>query len=174
MIKERNLFCVCDSIEYTVKKTAMKKLLCILLLSLLFIQCNSDEAEDCSLVLCAAPELLFEFIDEATGDNILEGAFDNGAPEGFLVTVGEDMTPLTLDLQYIFENGQVFVFPSFIGENQVQISLENVFDVAIVADVEILSDEECCSGYQFENITVTNATFEQVEDNSRLILRIFI
>ena len=151
----------------------MKKLILILLVSLSLVQCNSDDAEDCSLVLCAGPELLFEFIDANTGDNLLEGAFDNGAPDGFIVTIGEDNTPLTFEQQYVFNAGQVGT-SGFIGQNQIQISLENVFDVAIVLDIEALSDGGCCPGYRYENIAVTNATFEQVEDQSELILRIFI
>lgn len=151
----------------------MKKLLFILLISLSLVQCKSDDTEDCSLVLCAGPVLSFEFIDSDTGDNVLDGLFDNGAPDGFLVTIGEDNTPLTFDQQYVFNAGRVAI-SAFIGENQVQISLENVFDVAIALDIETQSDGGCCPGYQYENIMVTNATFEQTADDSQLILRIFI
>lgn len=151
----------------------MKKLIFILLVSLSLVQCNSDDAEDCSLVLCAGPGLLFEFVDADTGENILEGSFDDGAPDGFIVTIGEDNTPLTFEQEYVFNAGQVAI-SGFIGQNQVQVLYENVFDVAIALDVETLSDGGCCPGYRYENITVTNATFEQLQDDSVLILRIFI
>lgn len=157
----------------------MKKLICIFFISLLslsLVQCNSDDdnAQDCSLVLCAAPGLLLEFIDADTGENVLEGLFDNGAPDGFTIAIGDDNTPLTFEQEYVFNEGQVTGFSSIIGQNQVQVSLENVFDVTITLDIETLSSDECCPGYQYENITVTNATFDQAGDQRALILRIFI
>ncbi len=150
----------------------MKKLIFIVFISLSLVQCNSDE-NDCSLVLCIGPEFVFEFIDAETGENVLEGVFDNGAPEGFIITIGEDNTPLTFEQEYVFNAGRVGV-AGFIGQNQVQVSYDTIFDVAIALDIETQSDGGCCPGYLYENITVTNAAFERVENETALILRIFI
>ncbi|WP_299216453.1 hypothetical protein [uncultured Dokdonia sp.] len=149
----------------------MKKLIFILFVSLSLIQCNSDDTLDCGTVLCVGPEFLFEFIDADTGENILEGAFDNGAPDGFVITIGDDNTPLTFEQDYGFTSGQLSTFRF---TEQFQISLENVFDVQIAFDIEAVSDGGCCQDYNYENVTVTNATFTQVQDNTTLILRIFI
>lgn len=89
------------------------------------------------------------------------------------MTIGEDNTPLTFDQEYVFNAGQVGT-SGFVGQNQIQVSLENVFDVAMALDLETLSDGGCCPGYRYENITVTNATFEEAEDQFTLMLRIFI
>ncbi len=148
----------------------MKKLIFIILISLSLVQCNSDE-NDCSLVLCIGPEFLFEFIDEDTGENILEGSFENGVPDGFFVAIGEDNTPLTFEQEYGVNSGRLSIFRF---TEQVQVSYDTIFDVEIAYDVVGISNGGCCQGYRYENVTVTNATFEQVENETALILRIFI
>jgi hypothetical protein len=148
----------------------MKKLIFIVLISLSLVQCNTDE-NDCSLVLCIGPEFLFEFIDEDTGESILEGSFDDGAPDGFFVGIGEDNTPLTFEQDYGVNSGRLSIF-RFV--EQVQISYDTIFDVEIAYDVVGISNGGCCQGYRYENVTVTNATFEHVENETALILRIFI
>ncbi|MFT5891178.1 MAG: hypothetical protein ACI9Y7_001279 [Dokdonia sp.] len=148
----------------------MKKLIFIILISLSLVQCNSDE-NDCSLVLCIGPEFAFEFIDADTGENLLEGSFNDGAPDGFFVAIGEDNTPLTFGQDYGVNSGRLSIF-RFV--EQIQVSYDTIFDVEIAYDIETISDGNCCQEYRYENITVTNATFEQVENETALILRIFI
>jgi len=88
-----------------------------------------------------------------------------------VITIGDDNTPLTFEQDYGFTSGQLSTFRF---TEQFQISLENVFDVQIAFDIEAVSDGGCCQDYNYENVTVTNATFTQVQDNTTLILRIFI
>ena len=150
----------------------MKKIIFILFISLSLVQCaNDDDALDCSTVLCVAPEFIFEFIDSDTGDNVLEGVFDNGVPDGFFIALGEDDIALEFGIDYAVNPlNQLGVFRF---SEQFQISLPNVFDVTIAYDFGAISNG-CCQDYTYENVTVTNATFEQVEDGNRLFLRIFI
>lgn len=168
MKKRRNLFSFLNL-------TSMKKFLFILFVSLSLIQCNSDnnqdDDQDCGLVLCEGPGFVFEFIDADTGENVLEGSFDTMPPDGFLIAIGEDNTPLMFEQDYGFIAGQLGIFRF---TEQFQISLENVFDVQITFDVITTSDGGCCQDYSYENVIITNATFEQIQDDTTLILRIFI
>lgn len=149
----------------------MKKLFCILLVSLSLVQCNSDESTDCSLVLCEGPSFIFEFIDTDTGVNVLEGVFDNGVPEGFFIALGEDDIALEFEQDYGLNSiNQLSIFRF---SEQFQISLPDVFDVTIAYNFET-TPNGCCQNYIYDNITVTNATFEQEVDGASLILRIFI
>ncbi|WP_299678949.1 hypothetical protein [uncultured Dokdonia sp.] len=150
----------------------MKKIIFILFISLSFIQCgNDDDSIDCSTVLCKGPEFVFEFIDADTGENVLDGVFDNGVPDGFFIALGEDDITLELGLDYALSpSNQLGIFRF---SEQFQILLPNVFEVTISYDFEAISNG-CCQNYSYTNIAVTNATFEQVEDENRLFLRIFI
>jgi len=144
----------------------------ILFISLSLIQCaNDDDSIDCSTVLCRGPEFVFEFIDANTGENVLEGVFDNGVPNGFFIALGEDDIALEFGQDYALNSlNQLSVFRF---SEQFQISFPNVFDVTIAYDFEAVSNG-CCQDYNYNNVTVTNTAFEQIEDDSILILRIFI
>ena len=150
----------------------MKRIIYILFISLFLVQCTGDDdSVDCSNVLCRAPEFVFEFVDVNSGENVLEGIFNQEAPDDFLIMIPESETSLVFQQDYTLNNNnQLNVFRF---SEQFQVALQNVFDVTITYDFEATSTG-CCQSFSYNNIQVMGATFETIENEERLILRIFI
>ncbi|MEP0265649.1 hypothetical protein [Dokdonia sp.] len=147
----------------------MRRLIFILFISASLIQCDSDDDLDCSTVLCAAPVLTFELIDTDTNVSILANIPNGGTLDGLVITNNEDNNELVVNQDYFI--GQERIFLNFYLED-IQVSLEGIFDIQISSQLETIPNG-CCPTYNYNNVAVTNATFETT-DPEGLFLRIFI
>lgn len=128
----------------------MKKLLVLIALSLSLVTCDSDDL-DCATVLCApAPAMVITFFDAETGEQLYTDT-DGEAPDGFTITVQNDLA-LSYNQGYVFQDGElvVYVFPEM-----ATIVQEDVFDVTINATVQTQQSSGCCPDYSISNINAT-------------------
>jgi hypothetical protein len=133
------------------------------------IQCDSDDDLNCTTVLCAAPALTFELIDADTDVNILAGIPDGGTLDGLVIINNENNNELVINQNYSIGQERIFIN---LHVEDIQVSLEGVFDIQISSQLETIPNG-CCPSYNYNNVAVTNATFENI-DFGVLFLRIFI
>lgn len=128
----------------------MKKLLVLIILSLSLVTCDSDNL-DCANVLCApGPAMVITFFDAETGEQLYTDT-DGEAPDGFTITVQNDLE-LSYNQGYVFQDGElvIYVFPEM-----ATIVQEGVFDVTINATVQTQESSGCCPDYSISNINAT-------------------
>lgn len=134
-------------------------IVCLLFLS----ACNTDDdSVDCSTVLCATPELILQFVDAQTEDDVfVDGPYDiqdlqiidqaNQMPVPFRVTEFE---------------GELFIFfDTFVSvttARSYQFSVEGNFSINLsFTAVPDLSDD-CCPRVDYENVNADEAEVEQL------------
>lgn len=147
----------------------MRRLIFILFISASLIQCDSDDDLNCTTVLCVAPTLTFELIDADTNVSILADIPNGGMLDGLVIINNENNEELIVNQDYSIGQERVFIN---LHLEDVQVSLEGVFDIQISSQLETIPNG-CCPSYNYENVAVTNATFETT-DSGGLSLRIFI
>lgn len=145
----------------------MKKLIIAFALTFVIISCSSDSESalqsNCNLIDCATGNLLLQFFDTETGEDV----FFNGTYEyaNLVITdlsTGEDF-PFFTGTSDEAQASQIALNPFFESRNNVvlRITVPNGFETDLSFDV-VYFEGECCNGNEYSNVAFTNV--ESVEN----------
>lgn len=135
-------------------------ILCVLLLT----ACNADDdGVDCSTVLCASPELILQFVDAQTGEDVfVDGPLDIQDLE---ITDASDQLPVPFRVSQ-FE-GELFVFlETFVAvstSRSYQIEVDGSFAIDFSFTAVPDNSDDCCPGVNYENLNTDAAGLEQLD-----------
>ncbi|MDG1730433.1 MAG: hypothetical protein P8K68_01230 [Algibacter sp.] len=131
-----------------------------LLLVILFIACKSDDGvPDCSTVLCVAPYLNINLVDNSTDENLI--LQDNITKENILIN---NTSENQVEFSIINSNGFLYVEKQNPTDTlEIQINSEIVAMVSYKTTAP--QTDECCDFGNLIDVEVNDKTFE-VDDNT--------
>ena len=156
----------------------MKRMLGVVALFIATVSCSSDldsaSLSDCSLVDCASGNLLLQFLDGETEEDV----FFNGTYnlEDVVITdleTNEDFVFFTGTSQE-FETAQIALNTFFESRNNVmlRIAVPDGFETTLSFDVTFI-EGECCNVNNYTDVSFTNVTSVDDSDGD-FIYKIFL
>lgn len=140
----------------------MKKKLISLSIIGLFISCKSDNIIDCSTVLCAAPMIVINLVDDNSQENII--IQNNISNESIAIT---DISQNTVEFS-INENSGLLYAEKQTTEGSFELQIDSEIIANISFNTSTPNTNECCDYGELKNVFVENKTFK-VEDNVIII-----
>ncbi|MGB5419485.1 hypothetical protein [Algibacter sp.] len=137
----------------------MKKTLTYLLILIFIISCKTDDGvPDCSAVLCAAPAITINLIDDTTNENII--IQDNISEESIVIK-----NNLENEVEFhIFESNSMLYVNRQNQTDTLEIQIDSEIVATISYDTAKPQTEECCDIGILKNVTV-EGLYHVVENN---------
>ncbi|WNH10153.1 hypothetical protein [Thalassobellus suaedae] len=137
----------------------MTKKLAYLLLLTLFVNCKSDEnIPDCSTVLCAAPMVVINLVDDTSKENYI---IQNNIKEENIEIRDALENPVEFTINEA--NGLLFVIKHN-TEDALEIQIDSEIIATISYNTSAPKTNECCDYGDLINVSIDNKAFK-VEDN---------
>jgi len=147
----------------------MRKFIVALVLSIIVNSCSSDSDVsqlDCSVVDCASGNILLEFLDSETGENLFfNGTYSFDDLRVIDVATDQDFLFFT-GVSEEFETAQIALNPFFESRDNVvlRIIVADGFETDLSFNVEFV-EGECCNINNYTEVAFTNVELIEVGQN---------